>query len=183
MRAADCPMGGIVHFGKYKQFTGARPTPIEWRVLSNNGHYAAMVSVYALDCVQYHDKFESVNWETCSLRRWMNLYFLNTAFTLEEQARLEAADSGDKVCLMSAEEAKIYFYSDQDRICKGTEYAEERGACISVTDACLWLLRSSYENSSYASYVSFGGNIVEDGNAVDFAHMAIRPMILLFLES
>ena len=54
----------------------------------NNGETATLISKYALDCVQYNTKEESVTWETCSLRKWLNETFLNEAFTVVEQAQL-----------------------------------------------------------------------------------------------
>ena len=45
-----------------------------------------VISQYALDCQLYHSSFESVSWETCSLRRWLNSTFVNAAFSNAEKS-------------------------------------------------------------------------------------------------
>ena len=80
-----------------------RYEPIKWRVLSTNGNQALLLSDIALDDQKYHTKYESVTWETSTLRSWLNGYsagsnkqsvdyrqknFLSSAFTASERAAI-----------------------------------------------------------------------------------------------
>ena len=38
-----------------------------------------------LDCQPYNEEYDSVTWETCTLRAWLNGPFLNAAFTRTQQ--------------------------------------------------------------------------------------------------
>ena len=48
--------------------------PIKWRVLSNNGAQAFLLSDKNLDVVLYHEDYEDVTWETSTMRSWLNGY-------------------------------------------------------------------------------------------------------------
>ena len=83
-------VGSIVLFGAYPQTEeGTDQTPIEWIVLDYDeaNHKALLLSRYGLDVQQYgyvdHD-----TWETCSLRSWLNGEFLQSAFSVKEQAAI-----------------------------------------------------------------------------------------------
>ena len=86
------------HYFKYE--------PIKWRVLCTDGKQALLLSDIALDDQKYHTVYESVNWETSTLRSWLNGYgagsnkqsvdyiqknFIGSAFTASERAAI--ADS------------------------------------------------------------------------------------------
>lgn len=60
-------------------------TLIRWRILSRKGNDAYVMADQILDCKPYHEKNESVTWETSTLRKWLNEEFYNTAFTSAEQ--------------------------------------------------------------------------------------------------
>ena len=62
--------------------------PIEWIVLANDSNRAMLISRYGLDMRTYNTNWTNVTWQTCTLRKWLNGDFLNTAFSDEEQARL-----------------------------------------------------------------------------------------------
>lgn len=89
------------HYFKYE--------PIKWRVLNTDGNQALLLSDLTLDTRQYNQSSEavSVDWETCSIRSWLNGYgapsntaaidysgrnFLKDAFSQEEQAAIITAN-------------------------------------------------------------------------------------------
>lgn len=91
-----------VWFGRYPQSdaTGKKKDAIKWRVLSVNGNDAFLMADRCLDCKPYNTTWDSVTWETCTLRSWLNGYnasynsnhidyssdnFIDTAFTNTEQ--------------------------------------------------------------------------------------------------
>ena len=122
--------GGFVRFGHYEQDNDLSngPEEIEWLVLDVQDGKALLLSRYGLDRKPYNTEDSDVTWETCTLRKWMNGEFLNTAFSEEELAAVLPADvdnSGaqgfgewtsvggnntrDMVFLLSYEEAHRFF--------------------------------------------------------------------------
>ena len=80
-----------VFFGYYEQdndyYNGAEP--IEWVVLKREGNQLLLLSLYALDVQPYNTVKESVLWEECSLRSWLNNDFYYEAFDDSEQQIIE----------------------------------------------------------------------------------------------
>ena len=142
--------GDVITLGNYQQkaetFYGLplSPEPIEWIVLETAENYALVISKYGLDAQPYNTAYTDVTWETCTLRTWLNNYFLNTAFTTDEQKAIMTAtvdnsesqcfdfntvtdvnkttggnNTQDKIFLLSYEEANKYF---------GVEWYENDGA-------------------------------------------------------
>ena len=118
-------VGDTISFGSYRQNSSLFKEPIEWRVLDVKDGKALLVSKYALDCQPYNEKPAGVTWETCTLRKWLNSTFINSAFTLNEQEKIVTTtvtadvnpdhnanpgkDTQDKVFLLSINEANKYF--------------------------------------------------------------------------
>ena len=197
----DYSEGGIVTFGHYDQdnnrSNGAEP--IEWIVLKNDGDTIMLISKYGLDMKLYNTKDEEVTWETCTLRKWLNGEFLNTAFSAEEQTRLQTVkvkaednpeygtDAGnntqDKVFLLSIDEANRYFRSDADRVCMSTQTAESNGPYTNDNSgACWWWLRSPGNNTNRAAYVIYDGFVRSRGSLVSPGRGGVRPVVVLRLS-
>lgn len=80
----------------------------------------------------------------------MELYFENIG-EKRQAAKIRHKDNGndvpcasteDRVYLLSAKELRAFFPKDQDRICKATTYARERGGEIEAgPNQCHWWLR------------------------------------------
>ncbi len=168
-------VGECITFGNYEQDNKKAngKEEIEWIVLSKEENRTLVISKYALDCKQYNTSYASITWETCSLRKWLNNGFINTAFTDDEKEIIATttvvADKNptydrtnpgeatqDKVFLLSINEANEYFDSDEARKCKPTSYAVMRGAYASdVEGNCKWWLRSPGLNQARAAHVYF----------------------------
>lgn len=195
-------VGNVVTFGNYEQDnnTSNGKEVIEWIVLANEGNKSLLISQYALDCQQYNDKYESVTWETCSLRTWLNSTFLSAAFSSNEQKAIlkttvdnsksqgnsSWSTSGgnnttDQIFLLSYAEAGKYYSSDTQRICTPTAYAKAQGAYTNGGGYCWWGLRSPGYSQGYAACVLAGG-ILGD-YSVRNANDAVRPAFWINLES
>lgn len=198
LKLAD--VGDKVCFGSYEQDNNFRNgnENIEWIVLEKENESVLLISDKALDCQPYNDTYKNVNWETCSLRKWINDIFYNTAFNTEEQMKIkdtEVLSDGkstvDKVFLLSAYEAKSYFADDEKRKCIPTAYAKAQGAFISDSHkpsnggepTCWWWLRTSGENQLEAAFVYGKGLISNNGYDVDYKTGCVRPVICLSLEN
>ncbi|MBR3179419.1 MAG: TIR domain-containing protein [Clostridia bacterium] len=195
-------VGDVYQFGSYEQDNDISngKEDIEWLVLAKEGNKVLVISKYALDCQQYHTSDTSVTWETCSLRKWLNGTFLNTAFSERERAMIPSvtvspdkssayftSSSGnsttDQVFLLSYKEAETYFSSDSARLCSGTAYCLAQGAYDSKGKCCWWL-RSRGNSSNRAAYVSdLVGSVAGGGSEVNTKWFAVRPALWIDLGS
>lgn len=139
-----------IFLGNYWQSNCKNKEPIEWLVLKEDDEKMYIISKYCLDCVPYSDGHKTV-WKNSLMRKWLNNYFLNEAFSFKEQDRIVLTDIKtqqggwfgpmldggtpvqDKVFLPSIAEAILYFGSTewhdvvaaQKRIARPTLYAYE----------------------------------------------------------
>ncbi|MDR3263265.1 MAG: DUF6273 domain-containing protein [Clostridiales bacterium] len=147
-------------FGSYPHEWNGEDKPILWRKLGRTASddTVLLMSEYILDCAQYHhdEEDEEISWETSDIRQWLNgtgqgsYYdgerqesFFEMAFKKpEEKELIQKAANGDKVFLLSVEEAikQLFFKSDSEingntvninRATHGTEYAR-----IEKDDGC-----------------------------------------------
>ena len=189
-----------IEFGRYPQASKNENALIEWLVLKNDGSKALLISKYALDCQQYNTSDRNVTWETCTLRKWLNGSFINSAFSVDEQKQIlsttvtpdYSTDPGnntkDRVFLLSIAEAEKYFGSDSTRQCQGTVYCYAQGAYKARNGNCWWWLRSlssphsfNFDNC-YAFYVFSHGKVSREGSSADYDRIAVRPALWINLE-
>ena len=125
-----------VYFGNYVQtdMEGNSKDPIKWRVLSVDGNDAFLLADSILDMKPYNvSENGNITWETCTLRKWLNGEFLETAFNEEEQQAIMETkvetevgyidddlnnakiETKDKVYLLSPKEALNTDYGFDDR--------------------------------------------------------------------
>ena len=195
-------VGDYVFFGAYEQDnnTSNGKEYIEWLVLEVRDGKALVISIYALDCQQYNTSDTDVTWETCTLRKWLNNNFINSAFTADEKAMIPtvtvsadknpdySTDPGkatqDQVFSLSITEANKYFNTDSARQCKPTAYAVAGGAYVSsFDDNCWWWLRSPGDGQTHAASVLYGGGVLVNGYRVDRVGSAVRPALWIDLNS
>ncbi len=185
-------IGDIVLFGIYTQDNNSfiSEDSIEWQVLEKENNRILVISKYALDFRQYNTRFKAITWEDCSLRTWLNIDFADAAFSTGEKAMILAvtvpadknpeysADPGnstqDKVFLLSINEVKKYFSSDEARKCAMA--MKKQG------NARLWWLRSPGNGLSSAAFVNNDGSVNCSGFYVDKNDICIRPAMWISLE-
>jgi len=199
--ASKFSVNSTVTFGAYDQ-DGVPENgnePIVWRILAVQDGYALLISEYALECHPFHSWTPYPVWEKADLRAWLLNAFLPAAFSAEEQALMagtrtpatgfsEPQEEGDRIFLLSAEEAAAFFPNNADRRCTPTASALAHGATIyqgSASEflvagegaASWWLRTSGTEDSFYASYVYMDGSVCNYGSAG--AGCAVRPALWL----
>ena len=192
--------GDYINFGTYEQDNNASngEEDIEWLVLEVKDGKALIISKYALDCNRYDANSTSVTWETCTLRKWLNNDFINTAFSDEEKAMIPAVtvsadknldysttpgnETQDQVFLLSGTEAFNYFNSDIERQCYATDYAVARGVYVASSGNCWWWLRSPGGAQNRALRVSYSGSARNYGVLVSDYETAIRPALWIDLN-
>ena len=193
-------VGDYVVFGTYEQDNNASngTENIEWIVLEIKDGKALVISRYGLDSQRYHTNRTDITWETCSLRKWLNDDFINSAFSDKERAIIPTAtvaadkntkydtDPGkatqDQVFLLSHPEVKRYFRSDVARQCVPTVYAVARGV-YENGGGCNWWLRSPGWEPYTTTYVVEDGDIYDTGGNVDGKILAVRPAMWIDLTA
>ena len=190
--------GDFVTFGRYEQDRDFfnRQEPIRWIVLDVQDGRALLLSQYALIAKPYNDTKGDVTWETCSLRKWLNEDFLNSAFSTEElESILEAeVDNGpeqgnadystdggnstrDRVFLLSYAEAGKYLTWKEARVCRPTRFAHPE---FTKNGNCQWWLRSPGYKQDYAAYVGYNGSFKHSGTGS--RSTCVRPAVWIELE-
>ena len=133
---SSAQVGDLVTIGRYEQDNDLDngPEAIQWRVLDKKDGKLLVISDKALDYISYCYKWEQVEksvWATSCSRGWLNNYFMQTAFTPAEQARISLSDihtdpspgfdndpgpdTRDYVFLLSAQETEQYFLTAESR--------------------------------------------------------------------
>ena len=192
-----------IYFGRFQQGDQGRDRDIkaiEWLILDVRDGHALLISKQGIDVKWFHESSRNVTWETCTLRTcFLNGEFLNTAFRPAERKRIATTtvtadpnpeietdpgrDTLDKVFLLSAREAELYFSSNIKRQCTPTPYTWSRGAnswgpCHeSFSEQCWWWLRTPGWSNKYAAGIDLGGNIRYGGQSVRGNGNCVRPAL------
>jgi hypothetical protein len=191
-----------ITFGRYPQTSsGKDKTPIEWRVVENNGNEFLLVSDRILDCKRYHNDNKTVTWKDSDIRRWLNGEFYDKAFNKEEKSLIKLTrcagngasgkddlpDTEDRVFLLNTVEAGK-LGSDVDRIASGTDYAKQKkpDGCelyVNGGNSWWWLRNRGSSGASYAALVINDGDVYEDGRYVGNSDFGVRPALKLILAA
>ena len=202
IKSEDVEVGKYIEFGAYEQDndTSNGKEPIEWLVLDIVDGRALLISKYALDCKPYNETYEDTTWENCTLRKWLNEEFLNTAFSSYERDKIPTVtnmakhghsaffaanpgnDTNDLVFLLGIDEANKYFTAEQERVCELTTYAIANGSDKNNENSkeCWWL-RSICESQKGATSVNSDGDIILNGPYVHI-YSAVRPALWVELD-
>lgn len=179
----NAKVGDYVLFGTYEQDNDGADgkEDIEWLVLADEDDRILVISRYVLDCQRYSASAESVTWETCSLKAWLNSTFLDNAFSEEERLRIK--DVIGKVFLLSQPDAYKYMDSDEARRCAPTDYAVAQGVITSSRypvdgkDTCGWWLRTPYSSNFNAAVITIDGAVSTLDIDLYLAYYGVRPAL------
>ena len=178
--------GDIIKFGSLDAM------PIEWQIIQVKGNELLVLSKYGIEAKAYHSKSGTVTWETSTIRQYLNNEFLSRCFDIKEQKLIQTTsvktndnvltevsggkDTSDRLFLLSIDEVKMMFNSDQARKCHVTESAKNNGAFADAnTGTGWWWLRTPGEKDIYAAYVSADGVIVKGGCYTGSSRGLLRP--------
>lgn len=174
---ADANVGDAVVFGKYEQNDDSSDgkEELEWIVLEKQSDKILLISRYCIATMPYNTERADVTWDKSSLRGYLNGDFIEEAFDDAEKSSL-ITENNDKVALLSVADAKKYYEYDSWRVSTATKSAETDGARIE-NGYCWWWLLDKGASNNFASYVHFDGTVRENGFAVDYDLVAVRPII------
>ena len=130
-------VGDTVLMGKYHYDKDGTEKPIEWIVLNKKSNGTVfLLTKYAIELKSYHNKRDPVTWADCSLRKWLNEEFFDTAFDADEQDSIKVTevtnnpnpvygtqggmDTRDRIFLLSIAQAGKYLDSGKTGIEKLT---------------------------------------------------------------
>lgn len=202
----DASVGDTIVFGSYEQDndTSNGKEDVEWLVLAKEDNRLLVISQYTLDCQRYNTEYANVTWENCTLRKWLNEDFLNSAFSDGEKAMIPtltvSADKNpdystnpgsateDQIFLLSITEVNRYFKTDEERMCVPTAYAKANGAYMSSSytkggvATCLWWLRSPGLFQHLAADVYRDGSVISLGYNINNGHGGVRPAMWIELS-
>lgn len=176
--------GSQVMFGRFEQDDREDngPEDVVWFVLDYDEETdtALLVSRYVLETQQYEESYGEVDWEHCSLRRYLNGAFYEKVFTGDEQTAIVLSrvdnspaqgysrysgaggnDTEDRVYLLSYSEMWKYFNNEYSRQPVPTVWASNHPR-DGVPTRCF--LRSPGDAQTYAALVYDDGTLT--GSAV-----------------
>ena len=154
--------GDVITFGKFEQDNKESngKEDIEWIILAREGSKALVISRCALACKPYNTKKTDVTWETCSLRKWLNKDFYESAFDEEDIGYIIKTDvpadknpeyktsqgkpTKDNVFLLSIAEFNKYFTSEKNVMCDGTPCCQAQDKTRNATTFVWWLRTNGY---------------------------------------
>ena len=171
--------------------------PIKWRVLSVEGDDAFLMADEVLDSKQYNESSGDITWENCTLRKWLNEDFFNTAFSQEEQdaiveTKVINPDSpANKNSIEGGNDTldKVYLLSRQEASDEALGFNSDFEYSISTNTrktSAKWWLRSPASSSSSATIVGSDGS--GDGGVLGFLRETatytngVRPVIHINLS-
>jgi hypothetical protein len=176
----NAKVGDIVEFGNYLSNT-------EWIVLDEKNGKKLLLSRYAFDSRQYNSTNESVTWESCTIRDWLNTKYVDIAFDKNEKtilANTEIVNNSsseyeiengnntiDKIFLLSIDEVENYLSSEEDRKAFDVD-----------GKVCSWWVRATGKISNRASYITGGGGLSNGEVYVD-TKKGIRPALWIDLTN
>ena len=207
----DIKVGDIIKFGSYEQDNNRAngKEEIEWVVLDVENNKALVVSKYILDIQPYNKGRESevsVTWERCSLRKWLNDNFLNTAFGVKHQELIPSvsifadtdqtykihpdnAITTDKIFILGKAEVEKYFASEEARRCILTAYADDNidlyGYDHSSPDEThwWWWVRSHGLYQDWSALIVLDNGTFKGGFDAIADCIGVRPALWINIDS
>ncbi len=187
-------IGDEVNFGHYDMdFTKLGKEPVTWIVLEKDENEIYLLSKQGLGGSYYNQKHAKTTWGVSDMRLLLNSQEYLEMFNKYELERL-VKNNGDRIYLLTPEEAQEFFSSDEERELSITQAAEAKGTNINymsktnywdVKDyrsSWWWLKGSSTEQSVYAPIVTSEGVIETDTKVVNKPSGAIRPVVRVMIS-
>ncbi len=176
--------GSYLHFGHFPQDAlGQENAPILWRVLSVRDNQAYLLSELVLDAKPANGQGEYKDFESSTLKAWLNEDFFKAAFLNEEALALLPQENGLIVSLPSANDLRkeeYGFLREEDRVTTATDFAKAQGVEVYRSgEASYWMADASKSSKDSQR------RVMEKGSMGYFRaispNIGVRPAILLDL--
>ena len=196
--------------------------PISWNILSNDGISYYLVTTKLLDTHSFYNSYSNRtnngqiiyanNYEQSDIRSWLNNYFYNTAFvlnnvfikesTIDNSANTSDALNNKYSCANTLDKVFLPTYDDYlnqnygfesnggtistSRECKTTDYARARGAWYNNTNANLKYNGTYWTRTATSEYSYCAWNVNSGGflstYAGDGTRHCVRPSIYIYFQ-
>ena len=172
---------------------------LEWIVLRTNEQgEKLLLSKYVIDARLYNEiepgdpGRDNQSWDTSTLRGWLNTDFIENSFDeFEKKGIIQSYEANgnnkkyhtkggdntyDNVFILSIDEAKAYFASDEDRKAKPLEDpASYDELWVDEDGYCSWWLRSPGCEAGYGANVRSNGFVYLRGDDRNIFRLGVRP--------
>lgn len=183
LRSAE--VGSEFIFGEYEQDNDSTngKEPVAWTVLQIEDGKAMLIASKGLDSgILYNDDTVTINWEVCSLRKWLNGEFADAVFDEKEKKALIRNEQGDKVSLLTLIQAKTFFADNVSRTVEPTAYAIANGA-FTASNGCSWWWLRIEDAGVTAPCVAAEGQVMPSISHYNSRNKVVRPVIILDLSA
>ncbi len=189
-------IGDEIEFGSFPRNDAESPQPIKWTVLDVQKDKCLIITNECIIGKNYHNSAGNIDWEHSSLRQWLNLDFIRTAFSSEEQSKIIETEisnedlnalfnqfttlpsTRDKVFILSCREAATYYSTNEARQSKTSKYAAATGADFDFIEGRgRWWLRTSNKSTSSAYCVLFKGAVSGFPYSINDGDGCVRPVM------
>lgn len=185
--------------------------PIIWQVLAKENDGVYVMSESIVDAQPYNNFLENTTWENCSLRNWLNDNFYNSAFSFDEQEKINSithanensyfyGTSGgnsttDRLWILSYGDSinsdygfsNSYLDYNSARQAYGSDYAVSQGLWVSQHGSDVgksdWYLRTPGNGQRNVTNVRSYGDIRINYDTVVNVHEGIRPACKISLSA
>lgn len=192
-------IGSIQTMGKFEQDNDKNngAEDIQWLVIKQEGDEILLISVLGLKPLPYARGRETADWESSSIREWLNGTFYQTVFSAEEKSLIVEKDieqddnddypncdqgnkTTDHVFLLSSKEYIEHMRKNiniDTEYCYGTpsKYAVKEGASLYNKKYCWWWLRTSSKNNEVACTVTPYGASDPNSGGIRSTDILVRP--------
>ena len=182
-KQSNLVIGTTIEFGSMSNEAGAEP--IEWLVIGERDGMSLLLSKNCLAAMPYDSKADaSQNWESSTLRAYLNGEFLESSFSAEERERIYTAELSNAFNAENSDtvtEDKIFILSDSEI----QEFIPEEkagdwlkaGMAGQEDSANWWWLRAPGFIDTYASLVKTNGAMYSRGESVINELGGVRPAL------
>lgn len=194
--------GDILQFGSYEQDNDLSngPEPIDWFVLAKGNGRILVLACSILDHQAYNSVDGEITWDVCSLRAWLNGFFLETAFTEKERLLIPITeyenlgnpastkstkggeDTWDRVSITSADEMYAFYRNNPDMngmYARATPYAAAMGVDVhkDYGTSSYWI-RTPGVTQAHVVYCDMIGGLLHSASPSK-SGIGVRPIIWL----
>lgn len=165
----------------------------EWTVLEIDGDKALLLCDSLICEKPFNDEEGETDWESCTLRKWLNTTFIKDAFSDTEAEYIEAMPLSDnKSCIdsifiLSGEETEKYLNSEESRTEGGLCYIPQRavlklGSNKKDGDEYWWVRTVASFDPRFGSFIKHVDSNGFYGATPSYCNRRIRPAMYFNLD-
>ena len=174
---------------------------VQWIILDKQDTKVLIISSQVIDAIPFNSEYTDSDWESSSIREWLNGEFLSDHFSDAQKAMIleteldnpsnsayegkDGSSTTDSVFLLSEEEVNEYLTAE-DRVALLTGSTADRMLLSGKKDydeTGAWLLRTNGASSDLAAFVDPEGEVNLEGVPVNSKYIGLRPAMWIDLDA